>query len=85
MAETYDEYQIRMCREARRRQEAADAEFARERFHARGQGWVQGYEAGKQEQAERDVSKRWHDAIFAFLVGAICGFMVAAVLTWAAN
>ena len=85
MAETYDEYQIRMCREPRRRQEVADAEFARERFHARGQGWVQGYEAGKQEQAERDVSKRWHDAIFAFLVGAICGFMVAAVLAWAAN
>jgi uncharacterized protein YcsI (UPF0317 family) len=82
MAETYDEYQIRICREARRRQEAADAEFARERFHARGQGWVQGYEAGKAEQAERDVSKRWHDAIFAFLVGAICGFMVAAVLTY---
>jgi uncharacterized protein YcsI (UPF0317 family) len=85
MAETYDEYQIRICREARHRQEAADAEFARERFHARGQGWVQGYEAGKAEQAERDVSKRWHDAMFAFLVGAICGFLVAAVLNWLAK
>jgi uncharacterized protein YcsI (UPF0317 family) len=85
MAETYDEYQIRMCREARQRQEAADAEFARERFRARTQGWVQGYEAGKAEQAERDASKRWCDVLFAFLIGAICGFVVAAILTWAAN
>jgi hypothetical protein len=85
MAETYDQYQVRMCREARRRQEAADTEFARDRLRARGQGWVQGYEAGKKEQAEREVSKRWHDVIFAFLVGAICGFVAAAILNWAAN
>jgi hypothetical protein len=47
--------------------------------------WVEGYEAGKAEQAERDVSRRWCDVIFAFLVGAICGFVAAAILTWTAN
>ena len=85
MGETYEQSQVRMIRDARRIQEKADTEFARQRFRARGQGWVQGYEAGKAEQAERDITKRWHDAIFAFLLGAICGFVVAAVLTWAAQ
>jgi len=81
MAETYEQSQIRMIRDARRIQERADTEFARDRLRARGQGWVQGYEVGKAEQAERDVSKRWHNVIFAFLVGAICGFVAAAILT----
>jgi hypothetical protein len=85
MAETYEQSQIRMIRDARRIQEKADTEFARQRFHARGEGWVQGYEAGKAEQAERDFTKRWHGYIFAFVVGAICGFVAAAILNWAAN
>ena len=85
MAETYEQSQIRMIRDARRIQERADTEFARDRLRVRGQGWVQGYEAGKAEQAERDVSKRWHGYIFAFVLGAICGFVVAAVLTWASQ
>ena len=85
MAETYDQYQIRMIREPRRAQETGDAEFARQRLHVRAAGWAEGYEQGKVEQAERDVSKRWHDAIFAFLVGGIAGFRGAAILTWLAK
>lgn len=85
MAETYDQYQIRMIRDARRIQEKADADFARQRLHTRAAGWAEGYEQGKAEQAERDVSHRWHDAIFAFLVGGIAGFLAAAVLSWLAN
>lgn len=81
MNETYQDSQVRMIREARRRQEAADAAFARERLQARGNGWVQGYEAGKVEQAERDVSKRWHGYIFAFVIGAISAFVAVAILT----
>ena len=45
MNETYDKFQERIVRDARRIQEKADTEFARQRFRARGQGWVQGYEA----------------------------------------
>lgn len=81
MSVTYTESQQRMIREARRIQERADAEHAGERLRTRGEGRVQGYEMGKAEQAERDVSRRWHDAIFAFLVGGIAGFLAAAVLT----
>ena len=81
MSETYEQSQVRMIRDARRIQEKADADFARQRFRARGQGWVQGYEAGKQEQAEREISKRWHGYIFAFVIGAIGGFVAAAILT----
>jgi uncharacterized protein YcsI (UPF0317 family) len=47
--------------------------------------WAEGYDAGRAEERERDISKRWHDAIFAFLVGAICGFVVAAILNWLAK
>jgi len=82
MSETYEQSQVRMIRDARRIQERADTDFARDRLRARGAGWVEGYEAGKAEQAEREVSKHWHNVIFAFLVGAICGFVVAAILTW---
>lgn len=85
MAETYDKFQERIVRDAQRIQEKADADFARQRLVARGQGWLDGYEAGKAEQAERDRSQRWHDAIFAFLVGGIAGFLAAAVLTWASQ
>jgi len=81
MSEPYDQYQIRMIRDARRIQERADADFARARLQARGSGWVEGYEAGKAEQAEREISKRWHGYIFAFVLGAICGFVAAAILT----
>jgi ElaB/YqjD/DUF883 family membrane-anchored ribosome-binding protein len=85
MAETYDQYQVRMCREARRRQEAADTEFARARLHAHGDGWVQGYERGKVEQAERDISKRWLAIGTAAFFGFCAGMIVAAILTWLAN
>lgn len=85
MGETYDKFQERIVRDARRIQERADAEFARQRLHVRAAGWVEAYEMGKREQAERDISERWHDAIFAFLVGGIAGFLAAAILTWASQ
>ena len=83
--EPYQQFQERIIREARRAQEAGDAEFARQRLHVRAVGWAEGYEQGKAEQAERDISKRWHDAIFAFLVGGIAGFLTAAILSWLAK
>lgn len=67
---------------ANQQQMIAEAREAHEHLHIRAAGWAEGYEMGKREQAERDVSKRWHDVIAAFLFGGIAGFVAAAVLTW---
>jgi len=79
--EPYDQAQTRMIRDARRIQERADAEHAGQRLHARANGWADGYEMGKQEQAERDLSRKWNDRIFCLVLGTFVGFVIAAMLT----
>jgi hypothetical protein len=81
MKETYEEFKDRIIREARE-VERLEAARARELWQARGETWAEAYQAGK---AERDRTKRWLDLLFAFLVGAIAGFFIAAVLAWTAN
>jgi len=74
--ETYQEFQARTIREARRAQERADAEFAGQRLKARGGGWTAGYQIGRDEEAAR---RRWDWLAWA-VIGAIVGFVLGVFL-----
>jgi len=88
MAETYEQSQVRMIRDARRIQEKADTDFARaRREHSapRPSKFCQNcYDVGISAGMERERLKRrpWYTYGFCVLIGAFLGLLLAAAISW---
>jgi len=88
MTETYDQYQIRMIRDARRAQRAADGDFARAGARITAprplKDCQQCYDVGKSAGIEWERAQRrpWYTYGICVLLGIFLGLLIAAAMAW---